>query len=96
MIDFDKMVQNEDMADVILFLVSRGENGMAYPSIDRFFSRHKAAEKYESYNTELIHELKKLEDAGQVFSSRAYGSGCQKGPNWKAPAFVTEKKYGIE
>ncbi|WP_261253286.1 hypothetical protein [Serratia entomophila] len=96
MIDFDEMVKNEDMADVILFLVSRGENGIAYPSMDRFFGRHKAAEKYESYNIKLIHETKKLEDNGQVFSARTYGSGCKKGPNWKEPAFVTEKKYGIE
>jgi len=96
MIDFDTMVKNEDMADVILFLVSRGENGMAYPSIDRFFGRHNAAEKYGSYNIKLIHEIKKLEISGQVFSDRSYGYGCRKGPDWKAPAFVTEKKYGIE
>lgn len=96
MIDFDKMVQNEEMADVILFLVSLNKNGMAYPSIDRFFGRHNAAEKYKSYNIELIHQLKKLEETAQVFSSDTYGSGCHKGPYWKAPAFVNERKYGIE
>lgn len=67
MIDFDAMVKNEDMADVILFLVSQGENGMLYPSIDRFFGRHNANEKYESYNIKLIHETKKPEDNGSVF-----------------------------
>ncbi|EDP2116841.1 hypothetical protein QN002_004265 [Salmonella enterica subsp. enterica serovar Muenchen] len=96
MIDFDAMVKNEDMADIILFLVNRNENGIAYPSIDRFFGRHKAAEKYESYNIKLIHEVRKLEESGQVLSSRIYGAGCKKGPNWKEPRFVTEKKYGIE
>ncbi|MGJ0482700.1 hypothetical protein [Pantoea agglomerans] len=96
MIDFDKMIQNEEMADVILFLVSRSEKGIAYPSIDRFFGMHNAAEKYKSYNIELIHQLKKLEDTQQVSSTNVYGSGCQKGPDWKEPAFVTEKKYGIE
>lgn len=38
MIDFDAMVKNEDMADIILFLVNRNENGIAYPSIDRFLA----------------------------------------------------------
>ncbi|WP_422882763.1 hypothetical protein [Pantoea agglomerans] len=79
MIDFDKMVQNEDMADVILFLVSRGENGMAYPSIDRFFGRHKAAEKYESYNTELIHELKNLRMRGKFSHPELMGLDAKKG-----------------
>lgn len=68
MIDFDEMVKNEDMADVILFLVSRGENGIAYPSMDRFFGRHKAAEKYESYNIKLIHETKSLRIVVRFFS----------------------------
>ncbi|MFS7162741.1 hypothetical protein AB6825_18425 [Serratia proteamaculans] len=96
MIDYDLMVQNESMEDVILFLVSRGDNGVAYPSMDRFFGRHKADEKYDSYNIKLIEETKKLEGIGQIFSARTYGSGYKKGPNWKAPVFVTEKKYGIE
>ncbi|MDF9722491.1 hypothetical protein P4S07_022245 [Serratia marcescens] len=94
MIDFDAMVKNESMTDVILYLVGRGENGIAYPSIDRFFGRHKAAEKYESYNIKLIHETKHLEENGSVFSGKSYS--FKKGPNWKEPAFVTEKKYGIE
>ncbi|WP_058970130.1 hypothetical protein [Type-D symbiont of Plautia stali] len=96
MIDFDEMVKNETMADVILFLVSRGENGIAYPSIDRFFGRHKADEKYPSWNIKLIQETRALEESGEVFSAKTYGCGCKKGPNWKEPAFVTEKKYGIE
>ncbi len=95
MIDYKEMVKNEDMADVILFLVSQEESGITYPSMDRFFGRHKADEKYESYNIKLINETKKLESSGQIFSARTYGSGCKKGPNWKEPKFVTEKKYGI-
>ncbi|HEY3986684.1 hypothetical protein [Cedecea sp.] len=95
MIDFDEMVKNEDMADVILFLVGRWEDGIGYPTMDLFFGRHKAAEKYESYNIKLIRETKKLEDSGQIFSAKTYGTGCKKGPNWKEPKFVTEKKYGI-
>ncbi|CAM4034717.1 hypothetical protein [Serratia silvae] len=96
MIDFDLMVKNEAMGEIILFLVSRGEDGVAYPFMDRFFGRHKAAEKYGAYNLKLIEETKRLENSGQIFSAKTYGSGYKKGPNWKAPKFVTEKKYGIE
>lgn len=96
MIDYNVMVKNENMADVILYLVGRKEEGMAYPSIDLFFGRYKAAEKYESYNIKLIHEIKHLEEIGQVVLERVYGAKCKKGPNWKEPKFVTEKKYGIE
>ncbi len=60
MINFDEMVKNKDMAYVILFLVSRSENGMSYPSIARFFGGHKADEKNESYNIKLIHETKRI------------------------------------
>lgn len=94
MIDFDAMVKNESMDDVILYLVSREENGIGYPSMDRFFGRHKATEKYDSYNIKLIHETKRLEDKGSVFSGKSYS--YKKGPNWKEPKFMTEKKYGIE
>ncbi|MGR7527324.1 hypothetical protein ACU6ZM_24570 [Klebsiella aerogenes] len=94
MIDFDAMVKNESMGDIVLFLVSREGNGMSYPSIDRFFGRHKADEKYEAYNIKLIHETRHLENEGSIFSGKSYS--YKKGPNWKAPAFMNEKKYGIE
>nr|WP_024966735.1 hypothetical protein [Pantoea sp. IMH] len=94
MIDFDAMVKNETMGDVILFLVSHRENGIDYPTMDRFFGKHKAAEKYKSYNIKLIHEVKHLEELGRIFSGKTYI--YQKGPNWQVPAFVAEKKYGVE
>lgn len=37
MIDYNEMVKNESMEDVILFLVARRESGLIYPAIDRFF-----------------------------------------------------------
>ncbi|VDR24478.1 Uncharacterised protein [Raoultella terrigena] len=96
MIDFDLMVKNEEMGDVIVFLVGREDEGIAYPFIDRFFGRHKAAEKYGSYNIKLIEETRLLENDGLIYSAKTYGAGYKKGPNWKEPKFVTEKKYGIK
>lgn len=37
MIDYNEMIKNESMEDVILFLVARRESGLIYPAIDRFF-----------------------------------------------------------
>jgi hypothetical protein len=92
MIDFDAMVRNEEMEDVILFLVSRNEEGISYPSMDRFFNLHKASEKYDAYNIKLINETKRLEEAGRISS----GKSCKRGPSWSPPKFATDKKYGIE
>ncbi|MEJ4047227.1 hypothetical protein [Erwinia sp. SLM-02] len=96
MVDYEGMVKNETMQGVILYLVGRSDNGTSYPSIDRFFNINKATERYISYNIKLLHETKFLEDIGQILMPRVYGAGVQKGPNWKEPKFVTEKKYGIE
>ncbi|MEJ4047225.1 hypothetical protein [Erwinia sp. SLM-02] len=96
MIDYIAMVKNEEMSEVILFLVGRYESGTTYPDMDRFFGMYKAEEKYNSYNIKLIHDKRALEESGQIFSAKIYGAGIQKGPNWKEPKFVTEKKYGIE
>ncbi|BBV76179.1 hypothetical protein STW0522RAO56_22330 [Raoultella planticola] len=40
MIDFERMAAEQNLVDIILFLV-RKENGYGYPQMDRFFSRHK-------------------------------------------------------
>ncbi|WP_158783763.1 hypothetical protein [Pantoea sp. BAV 3049] len=89
MYDFDAMVKNEEMKDVILFLVGRREQGMSHPSLDRFFYIHKASEKYESYNIRLINEAENLKASQELIP------GYKTGPNWKAPDFMVENKYYI-
>jgi len=96
MIDYDAMVKNESMADIVLFLIGREVNGRGHPSIDRFFGMHKGAEKYQAYNIELIKVVRELQTSGEIYFGAIYGVGYQKGPNWKEPKFVTEKKYGIK
>lgn len=45
-------------------------------------------------NIELISIVKKMRENGDIsFNGKG---GYKKGPNWKEPRFVTEKKYGIE
>jgi hypothetical protein len=94
MINSDEIVQKEKMSDVILFVVRLQESGISYPALDRFFGNHKASIWYESYNTDLIYETRKLEENGEIYSGKTYM--YKKGPKWKQPDFVKQKKYGIE
>lgn len=89
MIDFVQLSKEESTADVIAFLV-RKEGGFGYPQMDRFFSRHNFS-AIES--GEFMRVFEQLREAGIV----EWGEKMlvKKGPNWKEPKFVTEKKYGI-
>jgi hypothetical protein len=89
MIDFERLVKEENIADVIAFLV-RKEGGFGYPQMDRFFSR---------YNFLVIGNGDFMRIFNYLIKSGVIEWGdkmlVKKGPNWKAPKFVTEKKYGI-
>lgn len=90
MIDFDRLAKEEKVADVIAFLAGRG-TGFGYPQMDRLFSRYKFS-VIES--GEFMRVFEELRQSGIV----EWGDKMlvKKGPNWKAPKFVLEKKYGIE
>lgn len=90
MIDFERMVAEQMLVDIILFLV-RNENGFGYPQMDRFFSRYKFS---VIENGEFMKTFEQMRQKGVV----EWGEKMlvKKGPNWKEPKFVTEKKYGIE
>lgn len=94
MVNFYAMVQNEEMEDIITFLVGFSESGISHPSIEQFFRRYKAANKYGKYSIKLIDATKNLEDGGRIFSGGGYS--YKKGRNWTEPPFVIEKKYGLE
>lgn len=82
--NIEKIVQNEPLEDVIsVFGV-----GLAYPSIDRIFVKY----RFEVIaNGELLKTYAKLFEDGKL----ANGDGpiAIKGPNWKEPNFITEKRY---
>ena len=63
----------------------------SYPIIDNMFVRY----KFEVIEKGLLYQTyKKLLDDG--FFVEDDKGHARKGPNWKEPVFVTQKKYGIE
>lgn len=88
MIDFRRMLKNESIEDVILYLAPKNH----YSSIDRLYVKYKFNIVGDGH---LIHIFGRLLKEGElVENTNSPFSG--KGPNWKEPKFVTEKKYGIE
>lgn len=96
MIDYNEMVKNESMEDVILFLVARRESGLIYPAIDRFFYRHNGPDKYESCNIMILRETHRLLNEEKIMCGGEKGGLYMKGPKWVKPGFMSEGKYEID
>ncbi|KAB2527156.1 MULTISPECIES: immunity protein [Pseudomonas] len=84
MIPIEEILKHEPIADV---LTAFGI-GMAYPSLDRMIGR---------YKFELIASGELLTTYAQLFKEGVLADGDGpipiKGPNWKAPKFITERRY---
>lgn len=91
MIDFKSMFENEKVQEIILFLSGRKKSGISHPQLDGYCTKYGSK---RISNIELISLVKGMRENGEI-SSNGKG-GYKKGPNWKKPQFVTEKKYGIE
>nr|WP_301271587.1 immunity protein [Pseudomonas mandelii] len=62
--------------------------GSAIPSLDRMFGRY----RYEAIESgELLKTYARLFEEGVLANGE--GPVAIKGPNWKAPKFMTENKY---
>ncbi len=87
MLNLEGIYKNESVEDVLLHFAPR----TSYPSIDRM---------YVKYNFDVVAKaqfypaLAKLLKEGKLAKNEK--GHTVKGPNWQAPKFVTEKKYGIE
>jgi hypothetical protein len=83
-IPIEEILKHEPIADV---LTAFGI-GMAYPSLDRMIGR---------YKFELIASGELLTTYAQLFKEGVLANGDGpipiKGPNWKAPKFITERRY---
>lgn len=80
----EQIVKNEPIEDV---LTAFGI-GLAYPSLDRMIGRY----RFEVIaNGELLKTYARLFEEGVLANGE--GPVAIKGPNWKAPKFVTEKLY---
>lgn len=80
----EQIVKNEPIADV---LTAFGI-GLAYPSLDRMIGR---------YKFELIANGELLKTYAQLFEQGVLANGdgpvAVKGPNWRAPRFMTDNTY---
>ncbi len=88
MIDIAAIYKNESVEDVLLYFSPQ----TPYPGIDRMYVKYNfevAASRELLFTYEkLIREGRLVENSGELLPVR--------GPNWKEPKFVTEKRYGIE
>ncbi|WP_028624223.1 hypothetical protein [Pseudomonas sp. Ant30-3] len=81
----EQIVKNETVEDVLTVFAL----GSAIPSLDRMFGRY----RYEVIKSgELLKTYARLFEEGVL--ANGVGPVAIKGPNWKAPPFVTERKYG--
>lgn len=80
----EQIVKNEPLVDI----VTAFGIGLAYPSLDRMFSK---------YRFEVIADGELLRVYTELFQKGVLANGegpiALKGPNWKAPQFVREKRY---
>ncbi|MGZ9666463.1 immunity protein [Pseudomonas monsensis] len=80
----EQIVKNESVEDVLTVFAL----GSAIPSLDRMFGR---------YRSEVIASGELLETYARLFERGilANGSGpvAVKGPNWRAPRFMTDNTY---
>lgn len=89
MIDYKSMFEKETVSDIIAFFAGK-EKGIGYPQLDNFFVRY----RFDAVGTGNL--LKTFEDMSKVGTVKLGGKMLvTKGPNWKAPKFMTDKKYGI-
>ncbi len=90
MVDFKAMFENEKIREIVLFLSGRKEDGVSHPQLDSYCTTY----RYNRIsNIELILLVKDMREKGDISSNDK--GGYKKGPNWKAPKFVEEKKYGL-
>lgn len=80
------IVKNEAPSDVILFLAT--DKGVSHPQLDRLYNKN--GWPFLGDNASLINLINDMICDGLIsFSGKAY----VKGPYWREPLFLTEKKY---
>ncbi|WP_445179734.1 immunity protein [Pseudomonas sp. McL0111] len=80
----EQIVKNESVEDVLTVFAL----GSAIPSLDRMFGRY----RYEVIASgELLKTYVRLFEEGVLANGK--GPIAVKGPNWKAPRFMTENRH---
>lgn len=87
MLDFESIVKNESVEDVLLHFSLK----TPYPAIDRMYVKYKFDVVASG---ELISTYQRLVREGKL---REHGQALpEKGPHWRAPDFSLQKKYGLK
>lgn len=86
----DTMLKAEDPREVILF-VTRNENGISYPRLDRLYNTNNWVNI--GNNLELMRLVHNMALEGLIVNKSLT---LTKGPNWREPAFMAEKKYTFD
>ena len=87
MIDYKNLFENESVEDIAIYLIP----GFSYQHVDRWFVRY----NFDVIaNGLLLRTTEKLLREGKL--SEDEKGHINRGPNWQAPQFVKDKKYGIE
>ena len=87
MLDLEGIYKNESVEDVLLHFAPR----ISYQDIDRIYVKY----NFDVIaNGELLRTHQRLLKEGKLVENE--NPRTEKGPNWKEPAFVTEKRYALE
>ncbi|PZW75606.1 hypothetical protein DFS21_112124 [Pseudomonas sp. 2848] len=81
------VIRNEDPQDVMLFLTATNRS-ISYPRIDRLYAS--SDWPYIGDIQGLMRVIDGMCDRGLLSRSK---QGFVKGPHWREPQFLTEKKY---
>ncbi|WP_407322857.1 immunity protein [Klebsiella variicola] len=86
MLDLESIYKNVSVEDVLLYFSPI----TPYPSIDRMYVR---------YNSDVVANGELLRTHDRLFKEGKLKHTGQplpdKGPNWREPEFVKEKRYGV-
>ena len=83
------IINNETPVDVVLFLTNK--HGIDHPRLDRLYNQNHWVNIGD--NMKLIELIIDMKSRGLI----QYQDGRYvRGPNWKAPKFLIEKKYSFE
>lgn len=83
------IVINETPVDVVLFLTNK--RGIDHPRLDRLYNQNRWVNIGD--NMKLIELIKNMKSRGLI---QEQDGRYIRGPNWKAPTFLLEKKYTFE
>ncbi|KAA3668080.1 hypothetical protein [Pectobacterium carotovorum] len=89
MIALKAIIEKESVSDIVSFFAG-STKGIGYPQLDNFFV---------CYRFDVISDGELLKVFDDLLKTGVVEWGekmlVKKGPNWKEPKFVAEKKYGF-